>query len=426
MKLFPPLLLSLSLALSAQDKPNDPFIKSPAAAPQPPDGPTDITMLVETITLPPADYAAWLDEPGGREKLHARAIEAVKSGKAALDGLHFIRAKDGNRIMLESVEDIRSPTEWDAALESGYQHPTAFETYSMGDRIEMEFTMEKNVCNHVHHTIQRQRFAGFRHVKPDSTPPHVVAPDIVRKNTPGSARALSGVPVLLATHALAGSVTLLFGTTRSVILDKKPAAPEKTAANIVLTPRVISLDRQRAWDMLRRHPEDSAACLAELKTMLAAKEAALEHLATLNTLSGQRATHEAGSDFIFGAEFNPPAKDISKPDATDGQAGHSAFTSIRLGYQWEAESIFNDETGCIHTTFDFSRVTHAGDMKDALWSPNYPVLPVFTRQHVTTTITQQPGTTILVSTLNPPGDTGVNDRKDENRVWLLFLETLAP
>ena len=425
MKLIPPLLFSLSLALAAQDKPKDPFQKVPAAPPAAPSDLVDLTLLVETITLPQADYAAWLDVPADREKLHERAVEAVQKGSAKLDGLNFVRTREGNRFHLKSVDELRTPTEWDGALESGYQHPTAFETYLMGDELEAEIALDGGGRRQMNHSLRRERFLGLRPVRADSTPPHVMAPDFLKKHAVSASRLLPGVPLLLATYALEGQITLVFGTQRDVGLVKAPVPADSPARNLLITARAFSLDRIRAWEMLRRHREDSAACLKELQTMLAAKEAVQEHVSTVTTLSGQSGTHTAGRDYIHGSEFNPPMLDIKTAGATDGQAGHSAFTDTMLGYNWTAEPAFDDENGVIATNLNFANVTYAGDLKDANWSPNYPQVPVFARQQILTSLRQAPGSTVLVSTFSPPGDTGVNDRQDTARVWLLFLETSA-
>lgn len=111
-----------------------------------------------------------------------------------------------------------------------------------------------------------------------------------------------------------------------------------------------------------------------------------------------------------------------KPAQGPNQAGTTSFDCRRIGFNWEVESVLNGEEHLIDSNLFFENTVFAGNLADPLWNEHYPDYPVFGCQKVTTSCTLAPGTTILLSTLNPPGDTGVNGRKDEGRVWLLFLE----
>ena len=96
MKLITSLLFVLAVVSSAQEAPKkDPFIKDkkPAVAPQPTEQVANVTFLLETFSVPQADFAAWLEMPEGRDKLHAQVLAAVKAGKATLDGCHFASGK---------------------------------------------------------------------------------------------------------------------------------------------------------------------------------------------------------------------------------------------------------------------------------------------------------------------------------------------
>ena len=43
-------------------------------------------------------------------------------------------------------------------------------------------------------------------------------------------------------------------------------------------------------------------------------------------------------------------------------------------------------------------------------------------QKITTGYTQLIDSTHLIGTMNPPGETGANENKDSNRMWLLFMD----
>ena len=50
--------------------------------------------------------------------------------------------------------------------------------------------------------------------------------------------------------------------------------------------------------------------------------------------------------------------------------------------------------------------------------------PLFESRAITTTQTITAGRHMFVGTFNPPGATGVNDRTDDGRTWLLFVRAL--
>lgn len=417
-------LAFLALASLLAAEPADPFAKTPAKA-KADTGSLNVTFLFEAITVPQGTYAAWLDVPADRERLHERAVEAVQAGTAKLDGLHFIRTVPGRRFQLHSTEELLMPTEWDGALESGYQHPTAFQMMPMGDRIEMEAVLGNDGGGTANLAFSRYRFLGYKFVCPDSTPPHVAMAAIRKQEAPCSFRFLPGIPQLVASYSSEGEITLVFVTEQPVPIPSKPWPGKSQKNDIAYTAHVISLDRARAWEMLRQHGTDGEACLARLKTLLDAKEAVREHILTARTLAGTRTANQTGEEFVYGSEFNPPRADLKSPDDKKGQAGHSAFQTRPLGYRVEVEPVASDELAEVQSTLSFERTTHTGSVQDPNWSPNYPVLPLFLAQKVVTSVTQPAGGSVLVSTFSPPGETGINERKDDGRVWLLLLEVQA-
>jgi hypothetical protein len=51
-----------------------------------------------------------------------------------------------------------------------------------------------------------------------------------------------------------------------------------------------------------------------------------------------------------------------------------------------------------------------------------PQWPLFCSQKFTTIVTASVGKQCFLGTMNPPRDTGVNDRKDGGRVWFAFMK----
>ncbi|OYW29522.1 MAG: hypothetical protein B7Z47_04720 [Chthoniobacter sp. 12-60-6] len=440
------LFLACASLLSAQDTPKDPFVKDKKAAvasanPYDPlkpraEVPKNILCLVETFTLPQADYAALLEAPDGHDGLYKQMLAAVKAGTARLDGCHLVTMKSGMRSSLAGVDELIFPTEWTPADLTGFQYPTALEMHQLGDHMEIEVVLdEESGALHVTHDFSRDRFLGMRLCKADATLTGVPVPDFYEQRGPSSCQMVPGVPALIATlnhDGQPGDITLVFATVQVITL-KVPAKPAQAGkGSLVLTERVISLDRMKGWELLKKHASDGAACLAELKPLLTAKEAVLEHVSTIHTQPGTRALHQSGLLFTYATELAPPSggapaepsndpKKPGTPARSPGLAGATAFETRPLGFHLEVEPTLSEDAFADMTLApEYVRMT--GNLKDKNWSEHYPEMPVFSSQKMVTAYTQPIGSTNLVGTLNPPGDTGANEHKDEGRVWLLFMD----
>lgn len=443
------LFLSCASLLTAQDKPKDPFVKDKKTAPaaagsgaaadagKPAEAPKNILCLVETFTLPQADYMALIDAPDGRAKLHESMLAAVKAGTAKLDGCHLITGRSGIRSSLECVDELVHATEWTPADPTGFQYPTALEMHQLGDRFEFEPTLDqKSGALDLTHAFSRDRMLGMRLVKADTTLAGVPVVDFFEQQGPASCRVLPDLPVLISTlshDGQPGDITLVFATLRVISLAEPAAPAPKGTGNLVLTERVISLDRTKGWELLKKHARDGAACLADLKPLLAAKEAVLEHVSTICTQSGARALHQSGTVFTYGTEYAPPttgtpaqpSDDPKKPGIPArpaGLAGTTAFTNRPLGFHLEVEPVRSPDNVFADITLAPEHVRMTGHLKDKNWSERYFEIPLFSAQKIVTAYTQVIGSTALIGTLNPPGDTGANEHKDEGRMWLLFME----
>ncbi|MFN0079667.1 MAG: hypothetical protein ACKVY0_24650 [Prosthecobacter sp.] len=441
------LFLALVTVLAAQDKPKDPFVKdkkaataAPAAAAEPepdvPEAPKNVLCFIETFTLSHTDYAALLDAPEGQDKLYSHVQAAVKTGTAKLDGCHLMTNKSGTRSTLESVDELIYPTEWTPADRTGSQYPTAFEMRQLGDKFEFEPTLDdENGTLNITHEFSRDRLLGIRLFKADATLAGVPVVDVFARRGPSSCRMIPGFPTLISTlnDVQPGIITLVFATAQVITLKapKEPAA--KSKSNLMLTARVISIDRMKGWELLKKHAMEGGACLAELKPMLAAKEATLEHLATINTQSGVRATHESGLLYTYGTEYAPPTEGVPAQPSDDpkkpgtparpaGLAGTTAFEQRSTGFRLEVEPTRSADNAFSDLTLAPEFVRMTGNLKDKNWNEHYPEVPLFSNQKITTGYTQVIGTTTLIGTMNPPGDTGANEHKDEGRMWLLFMD----
>lgn len=432
------LVLAFPCLLGAQEVSKDPFVKDKKATTSKStvaEVPANVSCLIETITLPKAAYAALIDQPKDREALHSRVLDSVKAGSAVLDGCHFLITRPGARASNDSTDELIYPSQWNTAYDSGYQYPSAFEMYPLGDKFEMEPTMnERGGGITFNQSLTRQRFMGFRSIKADAGDSGALVPEFFHQGGATGHHGIPGVPALVASWASAGSdsMTLVFATPQVVLIQSPAKAVEPGAGNIHATARVISIERRKGWDLLRKHPQDASACYPELAKLVSSNEAVLEHVSTIVTVSGARALHESGRRYYYGTEFDyprrargedPEVKAAERTSTHSSPAGVRSFECRELGFRWEMETTLNVERSSHEMNVSFGCTTLVGLLKDPLWTERYPEMPLFSEQRITTGFTQANGSVVLVGTLNPPGDTGANERKDTGRMWLLFFET---
>lgn len=438
------LLASASL-LIAQDKPKDPFVKedkkaassAPAAAvaglPEPV---KNVPCLVETFTLPQADYAALLDAPEGQDKLYKNLLAAVKAGTAKLDGCHLITTHPGTRSTLECVDELIYPVEWTPADRAGFQYPAAFEMRQLGDRFEFEPAFDEgSSALNVTQSFSRDHLLGLRMFKADTTLAGIPVTDMLVRIGTSTCRVIPCIPTLLTmlNDTQPGGITLVFATMQVITFPAPKAVADSGKGNLMLIARVISLDRMKGWELLKKHALEGGACLAALKPLLASKEATLEHIVTINTQSGMRALHESGLSYTYGTEFSPPTAnallerddDVKKAAAAvrpEGLTGTKSLESRSTGFRLEVEPTRSADGTLVQMTLAPEFVCMTGNLKDKNLNEHYPELPLFSCQKITTGYAQLIGSTALVGTMNPPGDTGANEHKDEGRIWLLFMD----
>lgn len=447
------LLLACASLLLAQDQPKDPFVKDKKAVPpavsgqdgavppgpgdpDAPPAPKNIQCLLEIFTLSQADYAALLDAPNGHDRLYAQLQVALKAGTARLDGCHLITNKLNTRCTIESTDELIYPTEWTVADRAGFQYPHAFEMRQMGDHFEFEPAKEEgSEALIMTQAFMRDFFLGYRMFKADTTLPGIPVMDVFARNSTTVCRMLPGLPTLIATMkgTLPGEITLGFATLQEITLHMPKARPTQKKGNLIITARAISLDRLKGRELLKKHGMDGGACMADLKPLLAAKEATLEHIATITTQSGVRALHESGRFYTYGTQFSPPSEgepaqpseDPKKPGTPSRPAGQAGTTSLEnrgVGFRLEVEPTISSDSAFAEMTLASEYVSMTGNVKDKNWNEHYPEVPLFSVQKIITGYAQVIGTTTLLGTLNPPGDTGVNEHKDTGRMWLLFMD----
>jgi hypothetical protein len=151
-----------SRAALAADPAPEIIVPNADAEPADPDGPTAVSITEETFSIPIGDAFRLLHDLASDELRFARITDLVASGKARIERLVVLRTKSGQRAVVESINDLRTPTEYrppeppqtgpsatpnvpppktpappeNSAENGGY--PIAFETRNVGDTLEVE------------------------------------------------------------------------------------------------------------------------------------------------------------------------------------------------------------------------------------------------------------------------------------------------
>ncbi len=117
--LFLGLALPTTRAFAEQDPSSkgDPYLKDQAAAADDPAAsdeitPAQVSLHFERFSLSIGDAAALMREPLNDNQRYQRVLEKVKLGKARQDSLIIARTKSGQRMVAESISEVRYPAEF--------------------------------------------------------------------------------------------------------------------------------------------------------------------------------------------------------------------------------------------------------------------------------------------------------------------------
>jgi general secretion pathway protein D len=224
-----------------------------------------------------------------------------------------------------------------------------------------------------------------------------------------------------------------------------------------LTFTCYSVERDVARDLLVESGSMTAPW-EKVKKLLAEKKARLEHVSTIKTLSGQRAVTEEIHEFRYLSEYAAEHRREStehtertvtnrvgekpaapKPDTaststetitttrTNADAEivpglPSAFETRNVGFTVEVEPVVGPDLMTVDINCAVQSVVLAGNLKVTGSAAHSPEQPVFQSSRITTSISLPLEQPVWLSTLNPPGADGVNDRTDTGRTYLLFVE----
>ena len=250
-KSFLAIALTASLTVQAQD-PVDPYKKGGA---EPPELILDqvtsnlLSIREETFSLPIAAAYDLMHSTKLDAELYAKLVEQMRAGKARIERLIVLRTKSGQRAVLESINELRYPTEYNprnATLPVGpiaktpdqgmvprdQVYSTNFDTRNVGDQLEIEpvlgpdgRTIDLNLVP------QSVRFAGFRTTTDDGSDKQP-QPLFETQKVTTSITVLAGEPTLL------GTLNAPFGNGLAIEVKEQRVWLDFFTVDVVVTPRV--------------------------------------------------------------------------------------------------------------------------------------------------------------------------------------------
>lgn len=435
----------------------------------------------EAYAMDKSEAATLLDTERGGGARYRRVLELAKAGKARLEILEGLTTKSGQRAVIESIDEVRYPVEFNPpATAKGIAMPTAWETRNVGDTFELEPVIgpDGRTCD-INLVPQHVHLAEFRDLPEMAGALLVSQPVFNTQKITTSTAVTEGESHYLGTMTPSAIQGIARGSAPSEMwlaflhvniqgpppakAQPKPKAPANQQDGEVWPPMELqyscySLDRADAREILTA-PAPMNAPWEKVKALVAEKKARLEHIATIKTKSGQRAVTEEIQEVRYGTEFNPESRAGStetthrtvtneigekKPgqksdpgstststetittNRTDAKSeiipGYvTAFETRNTGVTVEVEPVMGPDGVTVDLNNVIQSVKLLGNLKAAGIATHYPPQPLFEAAKVTTSLSVPLDLPVLISTLNPPGADGVNDRTDSGRTYLLFV-----
>jgi hypothetical protein len=493
MKHLPSLAASAILTLSLIPRPlhaavgddtRDPFVKNAADAPVAQGGNSwkQCVITLETYAMDRSEAAAILDAERGSAARYRRVLELTKAGKARLEILENLTTKSGQRAVIESIDEVRYPTEFNPPeTAKGLAAPTAWETRNVGDTFELEPVIgpDGTLCD-INLVPQHVSLTEFRDLPELAGALLTSQPIFSTQKITTSTEVTSGEPHYLGTMTPSAPRGIARGEAPSDIWlaflhvkvqgpppvkpQPKPKTPAKEPEGEVWPPLELqyscySLDRTDAREILVS-PAAMNIPWEKVKALVSEKKARLEHITTIKTKSGQRAVTEEIQEVRYGTEYNPEHRAGStettrrtvtnqvgekKPDQKSDSTSTStetittnradskseiipgyitAFETRNTGVTVEVEPVAGPDGQTVDINHVIQSVKLLGNLKVTGVATHYPPQPLFETSKVTTSQSVPYDLPVLVSTLNPPGADGVNDRTDAGRTYLLFVRVM--
>lgn len=155
------------------------------------------------------------------------------------------------------------------------------------------------------------------------------------------------------------------------------------------------------------------------------KAGKIERFLVLKSKSGVKASVESVSEYIYPTEFSPPQYPESNDNTTQPPlpAAPSAFTMRPIGEEIAQDTVLSTDGRFVTIN---PEVSLSSLLRMEKWAKDTAEVeqPIVDTQKIKTAVTARVGSPLLLGTLNPPFENGVNPRKDQV-VWFCFITVRA-
>lgn len=426
----------------------DPFIKGKAAGGAasvplpdsarnavviPPNG--GLRIVLETYSMEMASLDSLLVENLEDETLLQRVRQLVTAKQATLDLVESLVTQSGQKATVESTDTFWYGYEYEKAgplpaLASGQ------EPHHCGERLELDavlgpdgkfvhLTLAVDHCRFVKWTESRAGVGNAMQISPLFARSEQTTTLVCTLGKPSFVGSLSGPAMSGIPEAdTGGRVTALFVRADLALLPEGLASPgdggfpDRSGSCQF---RFYSLDRAEASRLLSGDA-DSDALHKAVRTLVTAGSARLERVIAGGSNYGSRAKIEEVAPYYFGSELNDRAQAAKDgKDMTLHSPRYIKLESRYLGWQIEWEPVLSEDQRLISLNFAADHSELRGMVAGHPLLESLPGQPVFAERKIVTSVNVPLGHALLVSTFNPPVNSGVNDRKDDGKTWFLFV-----
>jgi hypothetical protein len=423
-------------------------------------------VFLETFDLSRADLLTLLNLREDDAARYQKVAEWSNGGRARLMTFSAFTTRPGNRVNLQSADEVRYGIEWEqSAKEDEAPFPTAFETRDAGEVIEMDLNGEEGGPVAIALSFRSTRLLKFEEqaAAPGRIASTISKPVFATRNLNTSINLTTDAPRLIGTLNEPTSETIPANSVRVVFLRVRPNAipvvPAPETGSYRLEYAFYSLERKAGRDLLLAHA-DSQQCYEALTALAADNKAVLEHVSVHMVRSGERGIVGENVEVQYPTEFDlnngtkaaeppvaapastpgdpaagpedtaaapsatpvaPPAK---APAAKPGFLIGTAYEIRATGFHSEVDLVADPSGSSVNLQLAPTFDRYAGKLKTVGLSAKYPPQPLFESRKLTANLNATPGRQQFLSTFNHSGDTGVNGAKDDGRVILGFVRAV--
>jgi len=463
-----PAIATLTLTLSALNGQNvdplpkpevpaarDPFLKNrgaPASAPKTADKIMTVSVIFETYAMGMDDAVGLLLSPPDSAARYRHVNELVKGGAARLENLIASASKPGRRALVESMDSISRPNGWSAP--DTLDEPAVgavMQQWGLWDRIEFEaIPGDDGRSSQLNFSIGASRLLGLRGFRagPKVVPQPSFTTEIRSLTTSVALR--TGEPILLGTlnrplNAQPEKKEWSVVFARVILSKERPEAPPPEVTALSYCEHVVSvysMEMTAARDVLASEHKLGGSHAAVL-ALLEKKEAKLEQIVSTLSQPGMRArtdggmlSRQLGSIIPVPASRNDGSKQapevfLAKNETAAAAPYFRTVANRELGLTLEVESVIGPADALlkgipviVDINLSLGWRANVGLLKGTDAIPIQPETGVEEQHTLDNSISCYAGVTTLLGTLNPPRETGVNNRKDSGRIWLAFIRVI--